>query len=132
MCGFNLVRVLQKAPPMLDIFREGGAGTIPTALFGVLLVVAAIRYALSPDKRYVPLLVSSGAVTLACGGLGFATGVVKSLSAADRVKDGERWILAIGVSESLQNLVLAFALVSLGAIAATVGAARIARSPATT
>lgn len=103
-------------------------GTLPTALFGVLLIVAAIRYAMSPEKRYVPVQISLAAATLACGGLGFVTGVVKSIAAAGEAKLDDRWIVAIGVSESLQNLVLAFGLVALGAIAASVGAARVARS----
>jgi hypothetical protein len=115
---------------MLDIFREGGMGTIPTALFGVLLIAAAVRYAMNPERRHVALQVSLAAATLACGGLGFVTGVRKSIEAASQAKLDDRWIVAIGVSESLQNLVLAFVLVALGAIAASVGAARVARSAA--
>jgi hypothetical protein len=112
---------------MLDIFREGGMGTIPTALFGVLLIAAAIRYAMSPEKRHVPVQISLAVATLACGGLGFVTGVRKSIEAASQAKLDDRWIVAIGASESLQNLVLAFGLVAIGALAATVGAARFAQ-----
>lgn len=115
---------------MLDIFREGGFGTIPTALFGLLLIAAAIRYAMRPERRHVPIQVALAAATLACGGLGFVTGVVKSISAAGQAGPDDRWMVAIGVSESLQNLVLAFGLVALGAIAASVGAARVSSSAA--
>ncbi len=115
---------------MLDLFREGGFGTIPTALFGLLLVAAALAYAARPEKRLVPLQISLCIVTLSSGGLGFVSGVVKSFSFLGQVKPEDRWIGAVGVAESLQNLVLAFALVTLAAIATSVGALRIARSTA--
>lgn len=113
---------------MIESFREGGFGMIPTLVFGVMLVLAAAQYARTPERRFVPLQVSLGVVTLASGALGFVTGVIKSFSALGQVGDKDRWIWALGVGESAQNLVLALGLVTLAAAAASVGALRVARS----
>jgi hypothetical protein len=113
---------------MIEAFHLGGWGMFPTTLFGVLLLAASIRYAFSPDKRFVPLQVSLGIITLASGGLGFVTGVIKSFMAIDGVGADMKWIWMLGVGESLHNVAAAFALVTIGAIAASIGAYRIARA----
>jgi hypothetical protein len=68
-------------------------------------------------------------LTVAAGGLGFVTGVIKSMSAMDRVQPEQRWIWMLGVGESLQGMALALLLVTLGAMAASVGAYRLSRMP---
>lgn len=113
---------------MLEAFKNGGWGMIPTALFGVLLVVAALRYAASPEKRFVPLQVSLGLLTLAAGGLGFTTGLIKSLTYMAQMPDDKRWIWLVGMGESLNNLALAFGLVVIAALAASVGTMRAAQT----
>ena len=113
---------------MGEAFRLGGWGMIPTAIFGLAMVAAAVRYAMAPDKRYVPLQVSLGILTLAGGGLGFVTGVIKSLMAMDSVQPDQRWLWMLGVGESLHNLALALGLVTIGSIAASIGAVRISRA----
>lgn len=116
---------------MGEAMRLGGFGMFPTLVFGLLTVAAAIRYAASPDRRWVPLQLSLGVLTLAAGGLGFVTGVIKSLLAVEQVGPEQRWIWMLGVGEALHNVALALALVTIGAIAASVGAMRIAhRAPA--
>jgi hypothetical protein len=114
---------------MMNMFHEGGWGMIPTALFGAVLVAASLKYALSPERRFVPLLLSLGILTMAAGGLGFVTGLIKSAQAAGSMPD-KSVIWVVGMGESLNNVALALGLVALGAIAASVGALRIARVPA--
>lgn len=109
-------------------FMDGGWGMIPTSLFGLLLLAAAIRYAMSPEARYVPLQLSLGIMTLAAGGLGFTTGLIKSVSVLGKVEPDQRWIWLLGMGESLNNIALALALVTLSAIAASVGAYRLSRA----
>lgn len=113
---------------MFNAFREGGFPMIPTALMGLLLVAASIRYAITPDRRYVPLQVSLGIMTLASGGLGFVVGVMKSLQYLSNMPASDRWISALGVGESLNNLALSFAMVTLAALAASIGGARHVRT----
>ena len=112
---------------MLDAFRMGGWGMAPTALFGLLLLAASIRYLVSPDRRFIPLQLSLGIMTIASGALGFVTGVMRSLSHIGEVAPDKRWIWAYGVSESMNNLALALALITLAAVAASVGAYRFSQ-----
>lgn len=112
---------------MGEAFHLGGWGMYPTSIFGLLLIAASIRYAMSPERRFVPLQVSLGIMTLTSGGLGFVTGMIKSALAIYGAPADMRWIWVVGMGESLNNVALALALLTIGAIAASVGALRIAR-----
>jgi hypothetical protein len=110
---------------MLESFRLGGIGMIPTALFGVLLVGAALRYASKPEARWIPLQISLAVLTLAMGGLGFVMGLVKTTTNLGGLEPPLAVkIAAIGFGESLCNVGLAFALLTVAAMAACIGAAR--------
>jgi hypothetical protein len=89
------------------------------------MIGAAIPYALKPDRRFVPLQVSLGIMTLVAGSLGFVTGLIKSLGAIHQVPEGQRFIWLIGLGESLNNVALALALVVLAAAVISVGALRV-------
>ena len=123
---------------MHDIFRNGGLGTYPTAFLGLLLLAIAIRYAVKPDQRWIPLQVALGITTLATGFASFVTGAIVTLNAVGMEASGgldnvgetasrAGLIGAIGVGESLNNLAIAFGLVALAALATTVGVARRTR-----
>jgi hypothetical protein len=98
----------------------------PTAVFGVCLVAVSLVYAVRPERRFVPLLVSSGLLTLFAGGLGFVTGVIKSFGAIDGEPPDRRWIALLGVGESLHNIGLALVLVVFACLAAALGGLRVA------
>jgi hypothetical protein len=115
---------------MLEAFKEGGLGMFPTAVFGLLLIASAMKYAMTPEKRYVPIQIALGIMTLAAGGLGFVTGVIKSFEAIGGVTEDKRWIWMLGVGESLNNLALALLVLTIASLVAAVGAVRIARDPA--
>lgn len=112
---------------MREAFQMGGWGMYPTLVIGVLMIGAAVWYAIRPEKRYFPLLVSFGLMTFISGCLGFVTGVIKSFMYIGQVGPDERYIALIGVAESLCNVVFALVLIMLAVIASTVGAWRIAR-----
>lgn len=109
-----------------QMFDNGGWGMIPTSVFGLILVGAAVVYAVKPEKRFVPMQVSLGILTLMAGSLGFVTGLIKSLGVLHEVKPDERFIWLIGLGESLNNIGLALMLVVLAALLASVGTLRIA------
>ena len=111
-------------------FRDGGWGMYPTSLFGFLLVAAGVLCVIRPERRYVPLLLSLGAMTLGSGLLGFATGLVATFHYLPRVADvSQRFtIAALGCAESLNNVVLALILVVLAAVLSAVAAGRHAFS----
>src|SRR5688572_17293126 len=115
---------------MLEMFRSGGFAMFPTFVFGLLALAAAVRYAVTPDRRFVPLQITLGTLTLVAGGLGFVTGVMKSFSAIGELPPEDRWIWMFGASESLYNVALALSLLTIAALASSVGAFRLSRSPA--
>jgi hypothetical protein len=115
---------------MLEAFRAGGFGMIPTCIFGLILLCVSVRYARRPEARVVPLLVSLGLLTNFSGLLGFVSGIIKTMEAVGQVQPGERFIALIGLGESAHNLALAFLLCSISMLAVTVGAWRLARAAA--
>jgi hypothetical protein len=113
---------------LLDRFHDGGWGMYPTLVFGALLLGVAVRYAVTPERRYVPLLVALNVATLVSGGLGFVTGVVVTASAlASEGITQPTNISFFGVGEALNNVALALLLVMVGTMAATVGAWKLSR-----
>jgi uncharacterized membrane protein HdeD (DUF308 family) len=84
---------------MPNWFMAGGFAMWLTLVFGILTVVAAASYAARPSRAYVPLTLSLGVMTCLSGGLGFVTGLVKSLNALPRVSPDERWIWMVGLGE---------------------------------
>lgn len=116
---------------MWEAFREGGWGMFPTLFFGLALVGVGVRYALAPERRLVPLLAGLGLVTLLAGTLGFAVGLQVTFQGFAGSDPPARLAL-VGIAESLQNVVLALALVLLATLAACAGALRLARQPAET
>lgn len=115
---------------ILHHFRDGGFGMFPTLLFGLLLVAVGARYAMKPERRLVPLLVALNVLTLAAGALGFVSGIITTARYLGDVPNADRSYVAIeGLGESLNNVAMALVFVVLAALAATLGAWRIARAP---
>ncbi|MCC6522039.1 MAG: hypothetical protein IT373_05210 [Polyangiaceae bacterium] len=109
-------------------FRDGGWGMYPTATFGFLLVASGILCLLRPERRYVPLVLSLGAVTLGAGLLAFCVGVVKTFHYLPEVAAEDRLSVAgLGCAESLHNVVLALMLIVVTALLGAVAALRAAR-----
>ncbi|WP_257446327.1 hypothetical protein [Archangium lipolyticum] len=100
----------------------------PTLLAGLALLGTSLRYATRPDTRYVPLMLTLGLFTLFAGGLGFITGIMNLLRAyvGPLASEGPS-VLFIGVQEALHNIALALLMTMVSALAASVGAWRLAR-----
>jgi hypothetical protein len=98
-----------------------------TLLFGGLAIAASVRYAARPERRYVPLTISLGTMTLLSGGLGFVTGLIRSLNGLPEVGADRRWIWMVGLGESLVNVAFALALMALATLAMVVGTWRLSR-----
>ncbi len=109
-----------------EFFRDGGWGMYPTTLFGILLLAAGVAYAALPERRFVPLLVSLGVVVFGSGCLGCVTGFVSTFRYIQQVPEAKQSMTTLlGVSESLNNLVLAFIFIVLSTLIASVGALRL-------
>lgn len=113
---------------MFDAFVAGGLGMYPTLIAGLALLLASLGYAVRPQSRYLPLVLSLGLFTLFAGALGFLTSVMHVLSFLGSVNEADRSvILVVGMQESMYNLVLALLMTMLSALAASVGAWRMAQ-----
>ncbi len=114
---------------MLESFRLGGWVMFPTLVFGLVLLAVGVRYAIKPEARWIPLQLALGVLTLASGMLGFVTGVITTTQHISEVPNDRMGLMtAVGVGESLHNLGLAFLLMMLAAMLASVGAARLTRA----
>ncbi|MDQ3030876.1 MAG: hypothetical protein M3Y87_00530 [Myxococcota bacterium] len=114
---------------MIDTFHDGGWGMYPTLFFGALALAAAAVYAMRPERRFVPLVVSTALLTMVSGMLGFVRGVSASFQHVTDAPD--RAVAMVGVGESAHNVTLSLVFVALVLIATTVGALRGARTAAT-
>jgi hypothetical protein len=113
---------------MFEFFRDGGWGMYPTLIFGVGLVAAALIYSARPERRFVPLLISIGVMTVGSGILGFSMGVINTFRyAAKSVPPEQHSLVLQGFAESTNNVVFALIFVVMSALIASVGAGRIAR-----
>jgi hypothetical protein len=114
---------------ILESFHNGGWGMWPTLVVGLSMIGVSARYAVSPEKRFVPLIVASSTLTLLSGALGFVTGLIAATTTSFSAIEARPTLAVAGFGESLNNVGLAITLLAVGMIAVTVGAARIARAP---
>lgn len=114
---------------MLDSFVAGGWGMYPTLLAGLGLLATSFQYARRPEKRYVPLMVALGLLTMIAGGLGFVTGLMVCLRGAAEMEAAMTpTLVAFGVQEALHNIALALLLGMGAALLASVGSWRLSRA----
>lgn len=112
---------------MFELFRSGGVGMIPTALFGLLLLGVSLVYAARPDKRWLPLQVSLAITTLSVGSASFVAGLMATTQHIEGAGEHAGLLGAVGFGESLGNVALALVLIALSSIATTAGTARDTR-----
>lgn len=108
-----------------NFFRDGGWGMYPTIIFGLILVACGFLFLFRPERRFVPVVVSAGVLTLAAGLLGTSVGIITTFRYLAQVAPGEQiQIAALGCAESLNNLVLALILTVLSALLTWIGTVR--------
>lgn len=113
---------------MRDFIVDGGIGIYPVILFGLLAIALAARYAASPKKGDLALLVGVGVATLLLGSLGTVIGIQAS---AKYIHDTpEKWVFLIGLKESLNVMVTALVATTFEVLIATYGAVKLARASA--
>jgi hypothetical protein len=107
---------------MLSI-HEGGWAMYPMLAVGILLIGVAITYAYRPLPEKRTLLFGLGALTLLLGATGFVFGVMASLRAVELPPD-QRYLVWVGLRESLNNVALALLLATVGVVALVIGGTR--------
>jgi hypothetical protein len=109
-------------------FQEGGWGMWPTLVLGTLALALALRHALFPKSSLMPLIIGVGTASLFSGFLGVTMGFISTLRYVAKVPANEQIpIVFVGVSESLFNVILAFVLAVLIALATGVGSWRVSK-----
>jgi ABC-type proline/glycine betaine transport system permease subunit len=116
---------------MKDFFLAGGYGMYAISLFGFVLVAASVLYALRPGPRYQRLTVVLGITTFMTGLLSTSAGIGLSARYIHQVApERQLGILALGVDESLHNIMLALIFVVLASLVVAVGAFREGKAAA--
>jgi hypothetical protein len=105
-----------------NFFQAGGWPMYPVAAFGVLLLATSALYLFRPEPRMARIALTLGVVTFATGLLGAVIGVCMSLHYIPRVAaEKQLTLLALGVEESLHDVVLALMIVVVAGLIAAIG-----------
>lgn len=113
---------------LVEQFCMGGWGMWPTMIFGLIFAAISIRYAVSPNKRQIPLIVSLGVLTLSSGLLGFTTGLITTAHFYTQELNADPRIPWQGFGESLNNVAFALIFTTFAAVAVTIGAHKLSKS----
>lgn len=106
---------------MGTFIEEGGAGMIPTMLFGFAFVASAVMSISQPERRWLSLVF--GALTFSSGLLGTAMGLINTMRYVAKTNAAEQLpIGATGIAESLNNLVLSNVIIVIGCLISAVAA----------
>ncbi|MER2564913.1 MAG: hypothetical protein ABTQ32_29585 [Myxococcaceae bacterium] len=111
---------------MGTFIEEGGAGMIPTMLFGFAFVASAVMSISQPERRWLSLVF--GALTFSSGLLGTAMGLINTMRYVAKTNAAEQLpIGATGIAESLNNLVLSNVIIVIGCLISAVAAFKHSR-----
>jgi hypothetical protein len=98
----------------------------PTLFAGIVLVIAAGRFAFAPARGRLAPIVGLGVLVSLTSVLGFVTGIIRTTAGAGQINDAyERGgVIVVGFSESLHNIGLGLCLLVLATLGVVVGLAR--------
>ncbi|MBA2541295.1 MAG: MotA/TolQ/ExbB proton channel family protein [Deltaproteobacteria bacterium] len=113
---------------MGNAFHQGGWGMYPTAVIVVVLVAAALRFAIRPDARREPLLRQLSLLSFVIGALGTVTGCIKAFTSLEDTTPIHYAL--IGLGEALNCVAFGICGVVLGGIFIAIGRAKLAAKPA--
>jgi hypothetical protein len=112
-----------------DFYHAGGMGMYPVTLFGFLLVVSCVLYTLRFRPHHARLAKILAGMTLMAGLLGTVTGVCNSAFYLRKVEVAKQLeIFALGLQESLHDMILALIFVIIASLIACAGVLREARA----
>ena len=109
---------------MSEILHEAGWPIYPVLALGLTALLLALRHAVVPQRNLVTLIVGLGTAAFLMGLLGTVLGVEQSIRHVAELPPEKRWIVLLGLSESLHNAWVALSLLVPTAILAMVGSYR--------
>lgn len=102
-------------------FTEGGFGMYPTLVFGFALVASAVMSIPQPHRRWLTFVF--GALTFASGVLGTSMGLINTMRYVAKAPAAEQLSFsAVGIAESMNNMVLSMILVIIALLISAVAA----------
>jgi hypothetical protein len=112
---------------MLDAIREGGWPIYLVMAFGAASLAASVHYSREGKKEYFAPAVGLTIAALLCGAFGTVAGFMISVEHIREVPDNMRWIVLIGLKESLNNIGMALVFALGSTLLITRGAWRRSR-----
>ena len=109
----------------MEYIREAGWPVFLVLALGITALTVAVRYAVTPQRGVLTLIVGLGVASLLMAAFGTAVGLDTSIDGITRVEPERRWIVLIGLKESMRNIEFALLLAVPTALCATVGAYRL-------
>lgn len=110
---------------MQEAFRLGGWGMYPTLFVGIVLMIAAGRFAATPARSRLHTIIGLGVLTWFVSCLGFVTGVIKTmLSAGEIDPNAPGHVVIVGIGESLHNVAFGLCLLVLATVLVVIGLSR--------
>ena len=111
---------------MWEFYKHGGITMFPTTLFGFILVALALSFVIRPHRHQLTRILAFGATTLVCGLLGCSVGLIMTFRFIRQLEPSEQFsVAAMGVAESLNNVVLALLIVLIASVVTCVGSLRL-------
>jgi hypothetical protein len=92
---------------MFHFIREGGWPMFIVLLSGAASLGTALRYSRDGQKNLLGVAIALAAATVAAGLFGTVAGIMKSAEFIGDVPPDQKWIVWLGVKESLNNFALA-------------------------
>ena len=92
---------------MLHFIREGGWPIFIVLLSGAASLGTALRYSRDGQKNLLGVAIALAAATLVAGLFGSVAGIMKSAEYIGDLPPDQKWIVVLGVKESLNNAALA-------------------------
>ena len=108
-----------------DFYAAGGWGMYPVTLFGFFLVVASALYAFRQRPQHLRLAAWLAMMTFCAGMMGTATGICNSAFYLHKVEFSKQVaIFALGIQESLHDVMLACLFMLFAGLVAGFGVVR--------
>lgn len=100
-----------------NFFQSGGPAMYVITLFGFFMVLTACLYLLRPEAQFVPMVVTTGCLTIVSGFLGAATGLMYLFRYVQHVDPQEALnVITQGCAEAVTNIILALILANVAGL----------------
>ena len=114
---------------MGGFFEQAGPLAVPVLVLGGASLLFSLMYVRTRNPGTFALAIGSTVVTVLAGLLGTVVGFQVALRHLPDLADEKRWLVAIGMLESMNDLVLGLFFAIAAAVIVTLGAFRGRSSP---